>query len=366
MGHLGMLVKKYNHMKVLKFGGTSVGTPENMRKVADLIQSNDSKIVVLSAVAGTTNTLVEVCDHVRSSETALAKAILEELREKYNVFIANLYLHPLSTPLAWNVLEEHFERLNSLINQPYSVVSEKEILAQGELISTKLFHYLLLELGIENTWLPALEFMRLNEMDEPDLEQSNNLLEICLAKSHKSNLYITQGYICRNHEEEIDNLKRGGSDYTATIIGAILDAEEIQIWTDIDGVHNNDPRVVEDTFPIKNLSYREAAELAYFGAKILHPTCVLPAEKQEVPIRLKNTMDPGADGTLISDKSSGKVVTAIAAKDGITMINIHSHRMLNAYGFLRQVFEVFETHRTPIDMITTSEVAVSLTIDQNE
>lgn len=352
-------------MKILKFGGTSVGTPERMRQVAAIINNPEPKIVILSAVAGTTNSLESITELHTQGKTDEALQALDALREDYNAFVKEIYSHPLSEPLGWNVLEMYFGLLNNTISDAPTAETEKIILAQGELISTKLFHYLLLEMGIDNEWIPALDFMKLDHNNEPDLVETERLVNRVINSTRKTDLYITQGYICKDSEGLISNLQRGGSDYSATILGAVLNVDEIQIWTDIDGVHNNDPRIVEDTYPLQFLSYREAAELAYFGAKILHPTCVLPAEKKAVPIRLKNTMDPAATGTLISEISSQKPVTAIAAKDNIIMINIHSHRMLLAYGFLRKIFEIFEKYNTPIDMITTSEVAVSLTIDQD-
>ena len=343
-----------------------MGSPQRMKEVAEIIDDGEEKVVVLSAVSGTTNTLVQINELHRDGDEQGAMAMLNDLRSQYERFIQELYQQPLSHSLAQNVLDEHFSTINDFLGGPYAEISEKNILAQGELVSTKLFQFLLAEHHTESCWIPALQFMVLKPDGEPDLEKTKERLDQLLSVTKKSKIYITQGYICLDAEDQVTNLQRGGSDYTATILGAILNAEEIQIWTDIDGVHNNDPRVVKDTHPIKYLSYREAAELAYFGAKILHPTCVLPAEKMAVPIRLKNTMDPEAEGTLISTTSSKKPVVAVAAKDGITRINIHSHRMLLAYGFLRKIFEIFEKYETPIDMITTSEVAVSLTIDRDD
>lgn len=349
-------------MKIMKFGGTSVGSPERMQQVKKLITNGERNLVVLSAVSGTTNTLVQIAYAYQRQDEALAKRFIDELHEKYQQFIGELFGTDESKEKAKKLIDERFEELRKASTTGYSSRLEKIILAQGELISTHLMAYYLEENGIEVVLLPALEFMRsLNE--EPDLDFIQKSLKGKLAAYPSDKLFITQGYICRNEHGEVDNLKRGGSDYTASLIGAAIEAKEIQIWTDIDGMHNNDPRIVKDTFPVHELSFDEAAELAYFGAKILHPASILPAQKHNIPVRLLNTMKPEAKGTLITSRFSGSRIKAIAAKDGIIAIKIKSSRMLLAYGFLRKVFEVFEKYQTPIDMITTSEVAVSLTID---
>ncbi|MCB0655898.1 MAG: aspartate kinase [Saprospiraceae bacterium] len=351
-------------MVIYKFGGTSVGSPERMQEVQSIItRSGERKIVVLSAVSGVTNTLVRIAEAIEAHETDTAMHELTGLDERYQPFLSDLFGSPSGQQKARLIMEESFRTIRQFMEQDWDDEFRKIILAQGELVSTRWFHLQLQETGIDAILLPALDFMRTNAEGEPDLEYTAARLSEILALYPGIKLFITQGYICRNHQGRIDNLKRGGSDYTATLVGAAVKADEIQIWTDIDGVHNNDPRVVEGTHPIRFMSYREAAELAYFGAKILHPSCVIPAELALVPIRLKNTMQPDAPGTLISLRSSSQSITAVAAKDGITVIKIYSHRMFMAYGFLRRVFEVFEKYRTPIDMITTSEVAVSLTID---
>ncbi len=350
-------------MNVLKFGGTSVGNPERMRQVAALIHDGQSKIVVLSAVSGTTNQLVRIAGALYKGNRDEATALLAALREQYRLFILDLLPAGFYQQRAKMALDQYFSVIEHLFDGLFGQREEKIILAQGELISTQLFQLYLEHSAIPSRLIPAFEFMRLDEQGEPDLAFISRAFAQTLDRHAGAPYFITQGYICLNHAGGIDNLQRGGSDYTATLIGAALEAEEIQIWTDIDGLHNNDPRIVENTFPVRRVSYREAAELAYFGAKILHPTCVIPAEKMGVPIRLKNTMAPDAPGTLISEQSSGRRISAIAAKDGITAIKIRSGRMLNAYGFLRRVFEVFEQYKTPIDMIATSEVAVSITID---
>lgn len=350
-------------MQVQKFGGTSVGSPQRMQEVAQLISDGQSKIVVLSAVSGTTNKLVILASHLLREERQMARAKLAALRAEYLNFITTLFPDEQDRKEALEQIEYNFRIIEGLTRKYFSPIEEKIMLAQGELISTQLFQLYLQSQGTPACLLPALEFMRINENNDPDLPFLAEELSLLIEENPGFKYYITQGYICRNAYDNIDNLKRGGSDYTATLIGAALGANEIQIWTDIDGIHNNDPRIVNTTFPIRSLSYREAAELAYFGAKILHPTCVIPAEGSSVPIRLKNTFSPEAPGTLISEKSSGRDITALAAKDGIIAIKIRSGRMLNAYGFLRKVFEVFEQFKTPIDMITTSEVSVSLTID---
>ncbi|HEY6160652.1 MAG TPA: aspartate kinase [Bacteroidia bacterium] len=353
-------------MKVLKFGGTSVGSAGRMHKLVSIIDDGKAKIVVLSAMSGTTNSLVEIANALYAKENEKAKALIDALEAKYKQVIKELYKKDGSLKKGEELIRFHFDHLRSFTLDMFTANEEKAILAQGELLSTAMFHYYLEETGKDSVLLPALNFMRIDENDEPDLAYIEKHINEELGKNKGHYLYITQGYICRNSFGEIDNLKRGGSDYTATLIGAAIRSEEIQIWTDIDGMHNNDPRVVEKTYPVTELSFDEAAELAYFGAKILHPTCVLPAQKRKVPVRLLNTMEPSAKGTLITDSVSGDRITAVAAKDGITAIKIKSGRMLLAYGFLRSVFEVFERYKTPIDMITTSEVAVSLTIDHTK
>ncbi|KAF0129478.1 MAG: aspartate kinase [Bacteroidetes bacterium] len=349
----------------MKFGGTSVGSPERMQKLVSLIHDSRPKIVVLSAMSGTTNSLVEIASALFKDDRIEANQKIELLEKQYELVVSNLFSNAEFKQKGAELIRNHFNFLRSFTLDIFTIYEEKAVLAQGELISTALFYLYLNEQSIPSMLLPALDFMRLNTDDEPDYELITKLLIEKLTAIPSEKLIITQGYICRNAFGEIDNLKRGGSDFTATIIGAMLQSPEIQIWTDIDGMHNNDPRVVEKTFPITELSYDEAAELAYFGARILHPTCVLPAQKMNVPIRLLNTMKPEAKGTIIHGIQSSKPVTAIAAKDGITVVNIRSGRMLQAYGFLRNVFEVFERYKTPIDMITTSEVAVSLTIDND-
>ena len=348
-------------MKVLKFGGTSVGSPERMKKLLDIIRPETPRLVVLSAVSGTTNKLVEIASFFEASDKNKAVATIEKLRAEYDQFIAELFATEQGLADGKNTLDYHFGLLESIANDLFTSTEEKIILAQGELISTTLYHYYLKEIGIHSVLLPALDFMKVDEDHEPMVDFITDHITPLMAQ--KSNLYITQGYICRNAYGQIDNLRRGGSDYTASLIGAAIRSEEVQIWTDIDGMHNNDPRIVKGTKPIANLSFDEAAELAYFGAKILHPQSVFPAQKYKIPVRLLNTMEPEAPGTLISSFSEPGKIKSIAAKDGITAIKIQSSRMLLAYGFLRRVFEIFERFKTPIDMITTSEVAVSLTID---
>ncbi|MBX3163517.1 MAG: aspartate kinase [Bacteroidetes bacterium] len=351
---------------VMKFGGTSVGSAQRIKDLVKLTVNPTPKIVVLSAMSGTTNKLVEICEALYSKETEKSKQLINELKEKYKKEISELYSKENSLSKAKELIENHFNYLQAFTLDMFTANEEKAILAQGELLSTALFHYYLEEFGVSSVLLPALNFMRLDTNDEPDMAYIETYLSEELKKFPNENLFITQGYICRNSFGEIDNLKRGGSDYTASIVGAAIRSPEIQIWTDIDGMHNNDPRVVNKTHPISKLSFDEAAELAYFGAKILHPTCILPAKKRNIPVRLKNTMQPEAAGTLIDNVSTQEGVKAVAAKDGITAITVRSDRMLLAYGFLRAVFEIFERYKTPIDMITTSEVAVSLTIDNNK
>lgn len=353
-------------MRVLKFGGTSVGSAERMHALVNLISDSTPKIVVLSAMSGTTNNLVEIAAALYAKDNNKANNLIDNLENKYKEVIKQLYKTGAALKKGEELIHSHFNYLRSFTMDMFTVNEERAILAQGELLSTAMFHYYLEEIGTASVLLPALNFMRIDENEEPDMKYIEQNAKAELAKYPSTKLFITQGYICRNAFGEIDNLKRGGSDYTATILGAAIQSDEIQIWTDIDGMHNNDPRIVDKTHPIAELSFDEAAELAYFGAKILHPTCILPAQMRNIPVRLLNTMQPEAKGTVISSKTTGDNVKAVAAKDGITAIKIKSGRMLLAYGFLRAVFEIFERYKTPIDMITTSEVAVSLTIDNTK
>ena len=350
-------------MKVLKFGGTSVGSPERMKKLLDIIDPAQRQIVVLSAVSGTTNSLVEIGQAYLEGDKNKASTLIAALKGKYESFIKELFAKPEYLQQGKEVIDYHFMLLSNLANDLFTSIEQKVILAQGELLSTTLYHVYLEEIGVPSVLLPALDFMKTDEDSEPIVDYITMHLTPLLDKYPDNNLFITQGYICRNSFGEIDNLRRGGSDYTASLIGAGIRSEEVQIWTDIDGMHNNDPRIVKGTKPIAQLSFDEAAELAYFGAKILHPQSVFPAQKYKIPVRLLNTMEPDAQGTLISDASQKDGIKSIAAKDDITAIKIQSSRMLLAHGFLRRVFEVFERYKTSIDMITTSEVAVSLTID---
>ena len=350
-------------MKVLKFGGTSVGSPERMKKLLDIIDPAQRQIVVLSAVSGTTNSLVEIGQAYLEGDKSKASTLITALKDKYESFIKELFATPEHLQQGKEVIDYHFALLNNLANDLFTLIEQKVILAQGELLSTTLYHVYLKEIGVPSVLLPALDFMKTDEDSEPIVDYITTHLMPLLDKHPDNNLFITQGYICRNSFGEIDNLRRGGSDYTASLIGAGIRSEEVQIWTDIDGMHNNDPRIVKGTKPIAQLSFDEAAELAYFGAKILHPQSVFPAQKYKIPVRLLNTMEPDAKGTLISDASQKDGIKSIAAKDDITAIKIQSSRMLLAHGFLRRIFEVFERYKTSIDMITTSEVAVSLTID---
>ncbi|MFM2292989.1 MAG: hypothetical protein RIS29_2802 [Bacteroidota bacterium] len=353
-------------MKVLKFGGTSVGSAARMKDVAKLICDGERKIVVLSAMSGTTNSLVEIADYFYKNNNAGALERINTLEQKYYDVVDELYTTDQYKAEAKTVLKAHFEYLRSFSKSVFTLFEEKAILAQGELLSTNMFSLYLVELGESCVLLPALEYMRIDKNSEPDTSFiAENLAKQLELESDKV-IYITQGFICRNFYGEIDNLQRGGSDYTASLIGAAVKADEIQIWTDIDGMHNNDPRIVEGTKPVPVLHFEEAAELAYFGAKILHPTCILPAKLANIPVRLLNTMEPDAPGTLISTQSKKGKIEAVAAKDGITAIKIKSGRMLLAHGFLRKVFEIFESHHTPIDMVTTSEVGVSVSIDNNK
>ena len=353
-------------MKVMKFGGTSVGKPQRMQQVASLIlHDEESKIVVLSALSGTTNALVEISHSLARGDRGAAKEQISNLEAYYRKFISELLHDEQALGKAGSIVSEHFEFLTIILRISFSEALNKDILAQGELLSTKLFCVYLEEKQVAHKLLSALDFMTIDANEEPQIGTIKVKLAQLLQKHSDNKIFVTQGYISRNARGEVDNLKRGGSDYSASLIAAAINASVCEIWTDIDGMHNNDPRVVKKTLPIEQLSFEEAAELAYFGAKILHPASIWPAQFFNVPVRLLNTMQPEAKGTLITEKAGSVGVKAVAAKDGITAIKIKSSRMLLAYGFLRKVFEVFEKYRTSIDMITTSEVAVSVTIDND-
>ena len=350
-------------MKILKFGGTSVGSPQRMKDVCKLITDGQKKIVVLSAMSGTTNTLVEIADYFQKKNAEAANNVINKLRRTYMKHVEELYETEEMAEKTKQLLNSVFSYLHSFQTVDFSETTSKAILAQGEIMSTNMVTNFLMEQGVKVHLIPAFEYMRLDEMGEPDMTHIQEHLSAYLRKHANFDLYITQGFICLNHNGEVDNLQRGGSDYTACLIGATLQASEIQIWTDIDGMHNNDPRIVDKTAPVRHLHFEEAAELAYFGAKILHPTCIQPAKYANIPVRLLNTMDPTAPGTLISNDTEKGKIKAVAAKDNITAIKIKSSRMLLAHGFLRKVFEIFESYQTSIDMICTSEVGVSVSID---
>lgn len=350
----------------MKFGGTSVGKPERMHHIASLItKESEPAMVVLSAISGTTNALVEIGYMISKGDRGGAKEAIGKLENQYKEFVSQLVKDPAALQKANAIVDEHFEFLNIILKISFSEALSKDILAQGELLSTKLFSVYLEEQGIDHVLIPALEFMTIDHYDEPQIGSIKVKLSQLLKQCADKKLFVTQGYICRNARGEVDNLKRGGSDYSASLIAAAIGASVCEIWTDIDGMHNNDPRVVKKTVPVEQMSFDEAAELAYFGAKILHPASIWPAQQYKVPVKLLNTLQPEAKGTTITESAGSVGVKAVAAKDNITAIRIKSSRMLLAYGFLRRIFEVFEKYRTPIDMITTSEVAVSLTIDSN-
>lgn len=354
-------------MKVMKFGGTSVGQPKRMQQIAALLlKQTEPALVVLSALSGTTNALVEIGTNIAKSDRHGAQQTINKLQDHYATFIKELFEKEENYNTAKAIVDEHFDFLNIILKISFSEALSKDILAQGELLSTKIFSTYLHEIGASYNLLPALEFMSIDENEEPQIGSIRTKLRHLLDDNQDKKILITQGYICRNAKGEVDNLKRGGSDYTASLIAAAINASVCEIWTDIDGMHNNDPRIVNHTVPVEQLSFEEAAELAYFGAKILHPASIWPAQQYKIPVRLLNTMDPEAKGTLITQEAAGSGVKAVAAKDNIIAIKIKSGRMLLAYGFLRKVFEVFEKYKTPIDMITTSEVAVSLTIDTHD
>ena len=351
-------------MKVMKFGGTSVGSPERMKGVASLVtKSGEPTFVVLSAMSGTTNTLIEISDYLYRKNPEGANEVINNLERKYLGHIEELYSTEEYKQKTHDFIVEEFNYLRSFTKDLFTSFEEKSIVAQGEVISTNMVVNYLQEQGVKATLLSALDFMRTDKNAEPDAQYIKEKLTAIMQQNEGYQVYITQGFICRNAYGEIDNLQRGGSDYTASLVGAAINAEEIQIWTDIDGMHNNDPRVVENTEAVRQLNFEEASELAYFGAKILHPTCVQPAKYAGIPVRLKNTMEPDAEGTIIDNVLVRGNIKAVAAKDNITAIKIKCSRMLGASGFLRKVFEIFESYQTSIDMIATSEVGVSMTIE---
>ena len=353
-------------MNVMKFGGTSVGSPERMKSVAQLItRSGEPTFVVLSAMSGTTNSLVEISNYLYKKNPEGALEEIKKLETKYMGHVENLYSDAAIKAKTREFLQDRFLYMRSFAKGVFTSFEEKIIVSQGEIMSTNMMNNFLLEKGIKSVLIDALSFMRTNKNSEPDLPYIKEHLAAVMEKNPGKQIYITQGFICRNAYGEVDNLLRGGSDYTASLIGAALPADEIQIWTDIDGMHNNDPRFVENTKAVRQLNFEEAAELAYFGAKILHPTCVQPAKFAGIPVRLKNTMKPDAEGTIINNEQGKGTIKAVAAKDNITAIKIKSSRMLLATGFLRKVFEIFESYQTPIDMVTTSEVGVSMSIDND-
>ena len=353
-------------MKVMKFGGTSVGTPQRMKEVTQLvIKSGEPVFVVLSAMSGTTNSLVEISDYLYKKNADGANEVINHLEAKYMRHVEELYTKDDVKKATCEFLKDEFNYLRSFTKELFTSFEEKSIVAQGEMMSTNMVVNYMKEQGIKAVLLNALDFMRTDKNAEPDPVYIKEKLKAVMAENEGYQVYVTQGFICRNAYGEVDNLQRGGSDYTASLVGAAINAEEIQIWTDIDGMHNNDPRIVEKTQPIHQLQFEEAAELAYFGAKILHPTCVQPAKYAGIPVRLLNTMDPDAEGTTISNQTEYGKIRAVAAKDNIIAIKIKSSRMLLATGFLRKVFEIFESYQTPIDMVCTSEVAVSMSVDNS-
>ena len=354
-------------MKVQKFGGTSVGSPDRIKSVAQLISSFPGKnIIVLSAMSGTTNSLLEITEAFKQGKKDKVTELTDNLYKKYIDVINELFTTKETKKHVKEIIDKIFEEIKNETSKKYKPQSEKNIVSKGEIISTNLMYYYMLEMGENVELISALDFMITDNNGEPAYTSIRNHLKEILKDLEDKDIIITQGFICKNPEGKVDNLLRGGSDFTASIIGSVINAEEVDIWTDIDGMHNNDPRFVEETSPVHNLHFEEAAELAYFGAKILHPTCILPAKLNNIPVRLLNTMEPTARGTLINNELEHGSIKAVAAKDNITAIKIKSSRMLLAYGFLKKVFEVFEKYRTPIDMIATSEVGVSLTIDDDK
>lgn len=353
-------------MKVMKFGGTSVGSPERMKEVASLVtKSGEPTFIVLSAMSGTTNALVEISKYLYKKNPDDANRVINDLEEKYLSHVEELYSTEKYKTITKDFLFQEFNYIRSFTNDLFTSFEEKSIVAQGEIISTNMVTNYLLEQGFKTILLSALDFMRIDKNAEPNSTYIKEKLSSIMKANEGYQIYITQGFICRNAYGEVDNLQRGGSDYTASLVGAAIEAEEIQIWTDIDGMHNNDPRVVDKTETVRQLNFEEASELAYFGAKILHPTCIQPAKYSGIPVRLKYTMEPDAEGTIINNVLASRKIKAIAAKDNITAIMIKSSRMLGASGFMRKIFEIFESYQTPTDMIATSEVGVSITIEND-
>ena len=351
-------------MKIMKFGGTSVGSPERIRNVAQIAtKSGEPVFLVLSAMSGTTNTLVEICNYLYKKNAESANEKINELENKYSEHVNNLYNEEKWREDTRLFLKERFDFLRSFTKEIFTSFEEKDILAQGEIMSTRMMLNHLLEQGVKAALIPALDFMRTDKNNNPDSKYISKHLNSIINEIGEKQVYITQGFICRNAYGETDNLLRGGSDYTASIVGAAINSEEIQIWTDIDGLHNNDPRIVKNTRPVRELNYEEAAELAYFGAKILHPTCIIPAKYARIPVRLKYTMEPDSPGTVINGTEHKGTIKAVAVKEDIAAIKVRSSRMLQPTGFLRKVFEIFESYGTTTDLICTSEVGVSLTID---
>lgn len=353
-------------MKVMKFGGTSVGSPERMKEVASLVtKSGEPTFIVLSAMSGTTNALVEISKYLYKKNPDDANRVINDLEEKYLSHVEELYSTEKYKTITKDFLFQEFNYIRSFTNDLFTSFEEKSIVAQGEIISTNMVTNYLLEQGFKTILLSALDFMRIDKNAEPNSTYIKEKLSSIMKANEGYQIYITQGFICRNAYGEVDNLQRGGSDYTASLVGSAIEAEEIQIWTDIDGMHNNDPRVVDKTETVRQLNFEEASELAFFGAKILHPTCIQPAKYSGIPVRLKYTMEPDAEGTIINNVLASRKIKAIAAKDNITAIKIKSSRMLGASGFMRKIFEIFESYQTPTDMIATSEVGVSITIEND-
>lgn len=350
----------------MKFGGTSVGTAERIKHVATLIQDGERNIVVISAMGSTTNVLVDIANCFYHKEPDEAKHILEQMRQGYAAEIDKLYDKPETKEKAQALIDSCLDTVWSFAKGPFTMFDEKTIVAQGELMSAGMVAFYLEEQGVPAVHLPALDFMRITKDSEPDMEYIEHKLQMRLDPYPETLIFITEGFICRNAFGEIDNLLRGGSDYSASIIGAAIHAREIQIWTDIDGLHNNDPRFVRHTVPVRQLNFDEAAKLAHFGAKILHPECIEPAKRYNIPVRLLNTFTPDAPGTLISNFAEKGRIKAVAAKDGIIYIKILSMRVYPNPEFLNRVFDSFARYRVPVDLISTSEASVSVAVEENK
>lgn len=350
-------------MKVLKFGSAAIGSVDKIQAVASIVEKEKNNIIVLSSIKGTAETLAEISKYLYNKNQEGAFELINQLDDTYTSLISDLFETEEYRVKALKFIRWRIDYIRSFSKDLFTLFEERIVMSQGELISTDIFSFYFSERGTKAITIPALDFVRTDKNSVPDQDFLKEQLGPLLNVSEDVDLFMTQGYICRNVYGEIDDLRKGGSDYTASLIGSSLKLEEIQIWADVDVMQNNDSRYIKGTKAIRKLNFDEAAELTYFGEKILHPSSILPAKIANVPVRLKNTMNPDAEGTLISNDTDPGVIKAVAAKEGITVIQVRSAKMLLAHGFLRRILEVFDDYQTPIDMLTTSEVGVSITID---